>query len=480
MWFFTSRRAAGAVVALGFAVSASSAQAALTAVGAVDPGTKAPAFYTDANGLQLALCHPGTANCGPAVPGEDFYNMATATITTPAGGTGLLILDMTLAPNASGNPAVFNRVRAQLQGFPAGTYTITHPYGTDTVDVPSAGARGRTTIDIGCAVTAVGACNFADAMAGRYGPFLTAAPGVPAPPAGFIGDAVTEVPVIGSPLGTNFFRIEGPGLPAGGVQSNNFALMGKLFGGAVPAFATTTSGAFADQLVGSASATKTITVNSAGIPGAGSNLAISSVSLTGANAGDFAIAANTCGGANLASGATCTVGVTFTPGAAGARSASLTFADNTAAATHAIALSGAGTTPAAVPAAPAPRPAAPAPGPAPISQPVAPIITAPKLKLDALTMSSGVSLRTARRRGIRLTVFAPSGARVVKIRMLRNGHVITRTVRTISGDGIAVITLPSTASGRHALKRGIYTIQATPGQRPGQYGVTTSRTVRIR
>jgi len=77
-------------------------------------------------------------------------------------------------------------------------------------------------------------------------------------------------------------------------------------------------------------------------------------------------------------------------------------------------------------------------------------------------------------------VFAPEGAKVVKVRLLRNGRVITRMVRTITGDGVATIVLPSTAAGRHALRRGTYTIQATPGQRPGQYGVTTSRTVRIR
>src|SRR4051794_39390869 len=472
---FTRLSALGAGL-LGLAAVAAPAQAALSVVGPMDPATKAPAFYQDANGLQLALCHPGTVNCGPAVPGEDFYNMATSTFTLPNGGTADLILDMTLAPNASGDPASFNRVRIQIQGAPAGSYTITHPYGTDTVDVPAAGARGRTTTDIGCAVTAIGPCDFALAMGGRYGPFLTPGPGAAAPPAGFIGDAVTEVAVTGSPLGTNFFRVQGPGLPAGGVQSNTFALMGKLFGGAVPAFATLSSGAFADQLVGSASATKTITVNSAGIPGAGSNLAISSVSLTGANAADYAIASNTCGGANLVSGATCTVGVTFTPGAAGARSASLTFADNTLAATHSIALSGAGTDPA-----PAPKPSpAPAPALAPIVQPVAPIITTPKLKLDALSITNSLSLRTAHRRGIRLTVFAPEGAKVVKVRLLRNGRVITRMVRTISGDGVATIVLPSTAAGRHALRRGTYIIQATPGQRPGQYGVTATRTVRIR
>src|SRR4051794_24998482 len=227
--------------ALGALTIAAPADAALTASGPMDPATKAPAFYQDANGLQLALCHPGTANCGPAVPGEDFYNMATSTFTAPNGGTASLTLNMTLAPNASGNPAAFNRVRIQLDGMPAGTYTITHPYGTDTVSVPSAGARGRTTTDIGCLVATVGLCNFADAMAGRYGPFLTPGPGAAAPPAGFIGDAVTEVPVTGSPLGTNFFRVDGPGLPAGGSQSNTFTLLGKLFAGAVPAFMSTGS-----------------------------------------------------------------------------------------------------------------------------------------------------------------------------------------------------------------------------------------------
>src|SRR3954447_6104860 len=193
-----SRRSATLLaVALGALAAAAPAHAALSTVGPTDPATKAPAFYTDANGLQLALCHPGTANCGPAVPGEDFYNMATSTFTMPNGGTASLILNMTLAPNASGDPAAFNRVRVQLDGAPAGQYTITHPYGTDIVDAPAA-RRGRTTIDIGCAVTAVGLCDFASALAGRYGPFLTAAPGT-TPPAGFIGDAITEVPVIGSP-----------------------------------------------------------------------------------------------------------------------------------------------------------------------------------------------------------------------------------------------------------------------------------------
>src|SRR5439155_23428228 len=117
-----------AIVALG--ALPAPAQAALTAAGAIDPATKAPAFYQDANGLKLGLCHPGTVNCGPAVPGEDFYYMATSTFTAPNGGTASLILNMTLAPNASGDPASFNRVRVQLHGLPAGTWAVRHPYRT--------------------------------------------------------------------------------------------------------------------------------------------------------------------------------------------------------------------------------------------------------------------------------------------------------------------------------------------------------------
>ena len=442
---FTRLAALGAAL-LGVAAVAAPAQAALSVVGPMDPATSAPAFYQDANGLQLALCHPGTPNCGPAVPGEDFYNMATSTFTMPNGGTALLVLDMTLAPNASGNPAAFNRVRVQLDGAPAGNYTITHPYGTDTVNVPSAGARGRTTTDIGCAVTAVGPCDFATAMAGRYGPFLTAAPGGAAPPAGFIGDAVAEVPVVGSPLGTNFFRVEGPGLPAGGVQSNTFALMGKMFGGAVPAFTSTGDLAFADQLVNSAATTKTVTVTSAGIPGAGSNLTVSSVALGGANPGDYSIASNTCNGATLPSGSSCSVGVSFAPGTAGTRSATLTVADNTAAGSHVIALSGKGTNPP-----PAPVVAAAAPAPAPVA------IVAPALKplaLSALRAPSRLRVRIARRAGIGATFNSPAGASVARLRLLKGSRVVATKLVVLEAAGRQVVHLraPRARAGRYVLE----------------------------
>jgi hypothetical protein len=442
----TTRRSVPAIAGalLAVAAAATPAQAALTLAGPLDPATSAPAFYQDASGLKLGLCHPGTVNCGPAVPGEDFYNMVTSTLALPNGGTALLTLNVTLAPNVTGNPSAFNRVRIQIDGAPAGTYSITHPYGTDTVDVPAAGARGRTTTDIGCLVAASGPCAFTSALAGRYGPFITAAPGAPAPPAGFIGDAVTAVPVTGSPLGTNFFRVQGPGIPVGGVQTNTMALMGKLFGGAVPAFANSGDLAFGDQLVSTTSAVKTVTVTSNGVPGAGSNLTIGAVALAGADKADYAIVSDTCAGKTLPSGSTCSVGVTATPQAAGARSATLTFADNTAAATHTVALAGRGTVPVVVPA-----PAAPAPlvVQAPIAQP---------LTASALRVPSRLRVRVARHAGIGASFTAPAGVSVARVRLLKVGAsrpIATKlVVLESSGRQTVHLRAPKAHSGRYVLE----------------------------
>ena len=94
---------------------------------------------------------------------------------------------------------------------------------------------------------------------------------------------------------------------------------------------------FSNQYVG-VSSQLTTTVNNTGL----STLSISSVTVTGANSGDFVKAADTCSGANLAVGATCTITVTFTPSAFGARTASLTIADNAVGSPHQVFLIGDG------------------------------------------------------------------------------------------------------------------------------------------
>src|SRR4051794_14667932 len=117
---------------------------------------------------------------------------------------------------------------------------------------------------------------------------------------------------------------------------------------------------------------------------------------------------------------------------------------------------------------------------APVAQPVVAPISAPKLKLDALTLGSRYKLATVRKRGFSMVVFAPEGAKFVRVRLLRNGQLITRVIRKVSKDGVITITLPTSKTGRRHLKRGSYKVQVTPGQTASQWGTTTTKTVRIR
>lgn len=95
---------------------------------------------------------------------------------------------------------------------------------------------------------------------------------------------------------------------------------------------------FGVEVVGSESAAQTETLTNTG----GSDLDLSSVVLTGANATDFS-QSGTCG-STLGAGASCIVHVTFTPTQIGPRSASLTIADNGLKGTQLLSLTGIGGT----------------------------------------------------------------------------------------------------------------------------------------
>ena len=79
---------------------------------------------------------------------------------------------------------------------------------------------------------------------------------------------------------------------------------------------------FGGQSVGTTSAVQTVTLTNTG----NQSLSLTSVTVTGKNAGDFT-QSNTCA-STIAAGSSCTVNVTFTPTAAGTRTANLTFTDN--------------------------------------------------------------------------------------------------------------------------------------------------------
>jgi hypothetical protein len=210
------------------------AKAGLTDVGPVDADTHFPSYYTDSDGTSLEMCLDGAPNCPTAradlvAPGgEGFYNNATAKLNTRGGGKAVMVLSLEGAyagTVANRDEIVFSRIRfTDSGGLRANTmYTVTHPFGVDDYTTDSSGkiVKNQGTQDIGglgpCTSTTAhnlgGVCDFRTAMTGRFGPFLKWAPSanpLDVPPAGFVGDAATDHKITGSPLGTNFVRIEGP------------------------------------------------------------------------------------------------------------------------------------------------------------------------------------------------------------------------------------------------------------------------------
>jgi len=229
----------------------------LASFGPITPaGFGYPAYYVDQNGVGLKACQdPADPVCAavlpplpnPAAPldiaaGNFFsefpYTFINATVPMPGGGIGLLVYSVlgTFAPVGDvvpGTQVVFSRVRFRIDTPAAGTYTMTHPFGVTTLTAAAPGRRSINFTD-DCLVRVPPTCGIG------FNTFTTpldpssfistwlrwdATP--PAPPAGAIGDFVIPHPITGSPCGTNFFRVEGPGLPPGGVQTNLFNLMGK-------------------------------------------------------------------------------------------------------------------------------------------------------------------------------------------------------------------------------------------------------------
>jgi hypothetical protein len=98
-----------------------------------------------------------------------------------------------------------------------------------------------------------------------------------------------------------------------------------------------TSLTFATQLVGTTSSAQSVTLGNYGTVA----LAITGITLTGADPGDFA-QTNTCG-SSVAPGGSCTISVTFTPQAINTRTATMSITDNAPGSPHNVSLSGTGT-----------------------------------------------------------------------------------------------------------------------------------------
>ncbi|MBC7209434.1 MAG: hypothetical protein H5U33_02970, partial [Pseudomonas sp.] len=202
-----SRRA---LCAAGFTLTVSSA--AWAALSEVDPGPYTfatggyPMWYKDANNLALELCQSrATSSRAPGAPGapaymctllpepgvyddalplvfpdnwppEMFWFLAETQIPQ-VGNSGYELevyvagLEAAFAAEnpVNGDQQSFARIRIRASVPRTGTYTITHPFGVETVNVTTAGRRAiNITRDIG--IGAPG--NFSGALNGNLGPFL--------------------------------------------------------------------------------------------------------------------------------------------------------------------------------------------------------------------------------------------------------------------------------------------------------------------
>jgi hypothetical protein len=97
---------------------------------------------------------------------------------------------------------------------------------------------------------------------------------------------------------------------------------------------------FGGRLAGKPTAVKAVTLTNGGkVP-----VSIGAVTLGGANAADFTKVSDGCGARDVAPGKSCSVNFVFTPGAIGARQATVQLADNSSDGPHTVVLSGSGTT----------------------------------------------------------------------------------------------------------------------------------------
>lgn len=110
-----------------------------------------------------------------------------------------------------------------------------------------------------------------------------------------------------------------------------------------PQAQVTGSVAFGSQRVGTNSATQAVTVQNTGTI----DLTIGTAAVAGTNSADFSTTSDSCSGLVVSPGASCTIAVRFSPGATGARTATLTVPMDAPAADNAVGLSGTGVEPAA-------------------------------------------------------------------------------------------------------------------------------------
>jgi hypothetical protein len=353
-----------AVTALLSFAPVNQSYAELRAVGPIDGDNGFPVWFQDTNNVALEACldlldpfclqpipapNPSQPVSFPGnFPEEVFWWTGDATIPLATGGTASLILAMEGAfANAAviqGDQVTFGRIRIGMDAPVVGTYIFTHPFGT-LVTQAVADNQGRISIQNAGVDVGLGGAPFTGVIdpanndtetinsldTYNFGPYLRwTDPDFPVVDQvsgrRYMGNPNIPHAVTGSPLGNNFFRVQGPvgsnigGLGIDTVQTELFTVSGKILGLGVTPFPAASATAVVGTPVN-------IPVTVTNLTSAAVSFVNTPIAVTGTNAADFTVlvAGNTCTGVTLvapdptaippvAAGA-CTFNVQFSPAA---------------------------------------------------------------------------------------------------------------------------------------------------------------------
>jgi hypothetical protein len=292
----------------------------------------------------LLLANTGSAPLTfTSVVASGDYSMLPATTACPY-GAGVLnagascTLDVTFTPSATGT----RTGNITITDNAAGGSQAVSLTGTGTVATiglfPVALAFGAETLHVTTPPQTLTVSNTSAAAAGITVSITGADPGDYAQtnncPASLAGNSSCTVQVTFTPQAAGARTANLSIAETGSSTPITAALSGS---GAAPTVKLVPASiAFGSQTVGTTSATHTVTLTNSG----NATLTISSISVSGGNAGDFA-QTNTCGSSVVAK-ASCTISVTFTPTKKGTRNSAVVVLDNAGSGQQKAVLTGVG------------------------------------------------------------------------------------------------------------------------------------------
>lgn len=258
----------------------------------------------------------------------------TINVTFAPGGTGTRSASISVADNASGSPQTVS-----LSGNGTAPSVSLSPssltFGNQTTGTTSS-AQLVTLTNSGTGSLAISTIGFTGTNPGDFSQTNTC-------PASLGAGSSCTVSVSFAPSDSGTRSANLTFTDSAGNSPQSVAVSGT---GVAPAPAATLSApsiGFGNQNTGTTSPAQSVTLTNTG----GAALTISSIGITGTNAGDFS-QTTTCpiSPSTLVAGGSCTISATFKPTSTGARSASISIADNASGAPHTVGLSGTGTAPA--------------------------------------------------------------------------------------------------------------------------------------